>query len=120
MYRAGLLAITTLICSLSLGAPAALSKRDECPRVSVECPGGVVAVGTPLTFTATISGGDPAVIYTYRWTVSAGTIASGQDTSSITVDTTGLGSGQTVEATVEIGGFPEPCDKKGSCSSQLS
>ena len=119
MKRAGLLAIATLICSLSGGASTALSGRDECPRVTVECPGGIVSIGVPLTFTATISGGDPAVTYTYRWTVSAGAITSGQNTSSITVDTSGLG-GQPVEATVEAGGFPGPCDKKASCSSQLA
>ena len=119
MRRIGLLAIVTLICSLPVASPIALPVPDQCPRVFLECPSGVVTIGVPLTFTANISGGDPAVTYTYQWTVSAGTITGGQNTGSITVDTTGLG-GQPVEATVEIGGFPVPCDKKASCSSQLT
>jgi len=52
---------------------------------------------------------------TFNWSVSSGTISSGQGTPSITVDTTGLG-GQTVTATVEIGGLPPECDRARSCS----
>ena len=119
MQRFSLLAIIILIYSLPAPSPAVPSTPDSCPFADVECPGGVVTVGVPLTFIANISGGDPAVTPTYRWKISAGTITSGQDTSSVTVDTTGLGA-QPVEATVEIGGFPEPCDNKASCSSQLA
>jgi hypothetical protein len=50
-----------------------------------------------MTFTATSSGD-----VTYNWTVSAGTISSGQGTSSITVDTAGLAAGSNVVATVQI------------------
>ena len=118
MHRTGLSATLALICSITM-ASSFLPVRDECPRVTVECPGGVVTIGVPLTFTANISGGDPAVTYTYKWTVSAGTITRGQDTSSITVDTTGL-VGQPITATVDVGGFPEPCAESASCSSQLA
>jgi hypothetical protein len=52
---------------------------------------------------------------TYNWSVSAGTISGGQGTPSITIDTAGLG-GQTVTATVEIGGLPPECDRTRSCS----
>ena len=41
---------------------------------------------------------------TYNWTVSAGTIESGQGTPSITVATTGEMAGSNVTATVNIGG----------------
>jgi hypothetical protein len=47
----------------------------------------------------------------YRWTISAGTVTSGQDTSSIAVDTTGLG-GQLLEATVEVAGRDWRCSVK--------
>ena len=67
------------------------------PTVSVNCPGDVEE-GTPITFTASASSD-----VTFNWSVSAGTISSGQNTSSITVDTAGLG-GQTITATVEITG----------------
>jgi hypothetical protein len=45
--------------------------------------------------------------------VTAGTITSGQGTSSITVDTTGLG-GQSVTATVDLGGLDPYCAKTAS------
>jgi len=69
-----------------------------CPSLSVSGPSGIVSPGSPMTFTATSSGD-----VTYNWSVSNGTISSGQGTSSITVDTTGL-AGQNVTATVNIGG----------------
>ena len=55
---------------------------------------------------------------TYNWSVSAGTITSGQGTSSITVDTDGLG-GQTVTATVELGGLDPSCARTGSCTTGI-
>jgi hypothetical protein len=57
-----------------------------------------------MTFTANSSGD-----VTYHWTVSAGSISSGQGTPAITVDTTGL-AGQNVTATVEIGGTDPSCN----------
>jgi hypothetical protein len=72
-----------------------------CPNLDVSG-GGVVQPGEPMSFTANVSGGTATDI-TYNWTVSAGTISSGQGTPSISVDTTGL-EGQNVTATVEIGG----------------
>ena len=63
-----------------------------CPTLGVTCPGDVDE-GQPATFTANFSQGTPTVSETYNWTVSAGTITSGQGTSSITVDTTGVGGG---------------------------
>jgi len=56
---------------------------------------------------------------TYNWSVSAGTISSGQGTSSITVDTAGLG-GQTVTATVEVGGLDPACSRTASCSTSVT
>ena len=55
---------------------------------------------------------------TYNWTVSAGTITSGQGTSSITVDTKGTG-GQTITATVEVGGVDPTCNRTASCSTPV-
>ncbi|HEY8227303.1 MAG TPA: hypothetical protein VIG25_18670 [Pyrinomonadaceae bacterium] len=85
-----------------------------CPTVSVSCP-SQADPGTPVTFNATISP-DPGVPVTYNWSVSAGTITAGQGTNSITVDTTGLG-GQTVTATVSLGGLDPSCTgTTASCS----
>jgi hypothetical protein len=71
-----------------------------------------------VTFTASVSGGDPAVTPTYNWTVSAGTITSGQGTSTITVDTTGTG-GQSITATVTVGGYPSSCNVSSSCTNSI-
>jgi hypothetical protein len=53
---------------------------------------------------------------TYNWTVSNGHIISGQGTSSITVETAGL-AGQTITASVDVGGYGIPCP--ASCSVSL-
>jgi hypothetical protein len=87
--------------------PDCVTPRPPCPTVSVSCPSDIDA-GQPITFTASVSGGDSAATYTYNWSVSAGTISSGQGTSTITVDTTGIG-GQSVTATVSIGGADPSC-----------
>jgi hypothetical protein len=71
--------------------------------------------GSDITFSATMSG-DANV--TYNWSVSAGTISSGQGTSSITVNTDGLG-GQTVTATVELGGLDPSCSRTASCTTGI-
>jgi len=79
----------------------------SCPTLSVSGPSGVTEPGQSMTFTAAVSGGDNI---TYNWTVSAGTISSGQGTSSITVDTTGLARNSNVTATVELGGTDPACN----------
>ena len=80
----------------------------ECPSVSVTGPAGITEPGQSMTFTANVSGGTQQGPITYNWSVSAGTISSGQGTPSITVDTTGL-SDTSVTATVDLGGLP-PCN----------
>jgi hypothetical protein len=92
--------------------------RPPCPEISISCPTGDVTVGSPATVSVDVrGGGNPSV--TYNWSVSSGQISSGQGTPSITIDTTTLG-GQTVTATVEIGGLPPECDRTRSCSFTVS
>jgi len=95
-------------------APCPNCEKPPCPTVNVSCP-DQVDEGQPMTFTANFSGNQSI---TYNWSVSAGTISSGQGTSSITVDTTGLG-GQTVTATVEIGGIDPSCSRTASCTTSV-
>jgi hypothetical protein len=80
-----------------------------CPSLSVSVPSEVKS-GEPVTFTAT--GSDEA---TYNWSVSAGTITSGQGTSTIVVDTSGL-AGQSVTATVSLGGLDPSCSATASAT----
>ncbi len=72
----------------------------NCPRLSVSGPAGITSPGQTMTFTANVSGADNV---TYNWTVSAGSIESGQGTPSITVRTTSDMAGSNVTATVTIG-----------------
>jgi hypothetical protein len=81
--------------------------RNCPPNVSIYCP-DVQQAGTPITFTASVSGGTPGVTPRYNWVVSAGQIISGQGTATITVDTAGL-AGQPITATVEVAGYNLEC-----------
>jgi hypothetical protein len=87
--------------------PGCVKPPPPCPTVSVSCP-SEVDPNQPITFTASVSGGPQGATWTYNWSVSAGTISSGQGTSTITVDTTGI-AGQSVTATVSIGGADPSC-----------
>ena len=75
----------------------------ECAMISVTGPAGITQPGESMTFTASASGGSASNL-TYNWTVSAGTITSGQGTPSITVATTKEMANSSVTATVDVGG----------------
>jgi len=83
-----------------------------CPNVYITCPERV-ALDQPVTFTSSLTGGSGNVTPNFNWTVSAGRIIEGQGTNSIKVDTTGL-AGQTLSATLSMGGYPLDCS--ASCS----
>lgn len=102
------------IASASINIVVVLCQCDHfCPTVSIECPIDAEE-GQPMTLSVNVSGGEPKVNLTYKWTVSAGTIIAGQGTPTIAVDTKGLGEKQ-IKATIEIGGFPPECDRERSC-----
>jgi hypothetical protein len=90
-----------------------------CPTLTVDCPTGPTQAGTPVTFTVNAAGGNPNVTPTFNWSVSAGTITSGQGTNSITVDTAGL-AGQSITATVEVSGLAPECARTASCTAQIA
>ncbi|MEO7094691.1 MAG: hypothetical protein ABI175_15645 [Polyangiales bacterium] len=94
------------------GTPAQMpgSGADPCPTVQIKGPDSVAA-GTQAKISTTLIGGPAAP--TFRWTVTAGKIVSGQGTSSIVVDSTGL-SGASVVAKVELGGLASQCATTGT------
>jgi hypothetical protein len=103
---------------LLLGASAASSSAQEptalpCPVITVSCPEWLTG-DSPLTFTAKVMGGGYAAEPTYSWTVSAGTIISGQGTPTIVVQTSGF-LGHTFTARVEVGGFDRACANVAAC-----
>ena len=89
----------------------------QCPKMETS---GTYTVmdGDVITFSVSVNAGDLRFSPKYDWTVSAGKLKSGQGTSVIKVDTTGSG-GQTVTATVEIGGMPASCGNTASVSSDV-
>ncbi|MBD0370800.1 MAG: PKD domain-containing protein [Pyrinomonadaceae bacterium] len=95
------------------------SLREDCPVITVSCPEEVAQPGNTLTFTADVKGISSNAKLSYSWTVSAGTIIKGQNTSSITVDADGLKAGP-VTATVEVEGLPMSCAKKASCTTAVA
>ena len=84
----------------------------SCPTVGIICPDQVV-LGQPLTFSSTLTGGSANVTPIYNWTVSSGTNNEGQGTKTISVDTNEL-DGQTVTATLSMGGYTLDCS--ATCS----
>lgn len=102
---------------LLMSFPASAQEAVSCPTVTVACPDSVRA-GEELTFTASVSGGDANVEPTFNWSVSAGMISSGQGTATIVVDTAGTG-GQTITATVDVGGFSRECSTSHSCTTSV-
>jgi hypothetical protein len=85
-----------------------------CPNVFITCPDRV-EIDQPVTFTSSLTGGSGNVTPNFNWTVSAGRIVEGQGTSSIKVDTAGL-AGQTLRATLSMGGYPLDCSATCSIS----
>ena len=116
-----LLTIAFLLCA-SVAAVDIRAHRPvnsnplPCPSVRASSPDSV-KTGEEIIFTANVSGGDSHVTPTYNWTVSAGTISSGQGTSSIRVDTTGISS--TITATVDVGGYARNCSTSSSSTTSV-
>jgi len=81
-----------------------------CASISVSGPAGVTQPGQTMTFTANVSGGSQDVALTYNWTVSAGSIESGQGTPSIVVRVPADMSGGNITATVDVGGQRADCN----------
>jgi hypothetical protein len=85
-----------------------------CPTVSVSCPTDLAAKEIP--FEAFVQGGEPGMQPTFTWTITAGKIISGQGTSKIVVDSSGL-NGRSITATVSLGGADPACAvQQASCT----
>jgi len=85
----------------------------DCGTLSVSGPSGVTSPGETMTFVANLSGGASV---TYNWSVSRGTIESGQGTASIVVRTSAADAGQNVTATVDLGGLNPTCNCPSNAS----
>lgn len=100
-----------LLLVVAAGPPRVQAQgQGLCPTFSVTCPD--TSDGSTFKFTANIS---PSAKMTFNWTVSTGTIISGQGTPAISVDTSGFAK-QPFTATVEVIGLPKDCPNVASCS----
>jgi hypothetical protein len=97
-----------LVFALLVACSTSAQTTEKCSIVSVEGPAKEVDAGNPIVFTAHLTSNVPVSKPGIKWKVSAGTITSGEDSFSITVDTAGLG-GQSITATVEVGNVPTTC-----------
>jgi hypothetical protein len=91
----------------------------SCTSISVDGPSGLVPPGSSVTFTATGGGGGAS----YNWSVSAGSIASGQGTASITVtapNTPGATFTATANATWSRPGDCTACNSSDSATAQVT
>ncbi|MEP6673546.1 MAG: hypothetical protein ABJA78_00260 [Ferruginibacter sp.] len=100
---------------LSLISGFAFSQAG-CPTISITVSNGSVKEGTALEFTASVKGDGN---FTYNWSVSSGTIESGQGTAFITVNTNGLAN-QSVTATIDLGGADRSCSTTKSYTASVS
>jgi len=92
--------------------------QAKCPTVRVVCADTVMVKGD-LLFVVEVSDGDPNVTPTYNWTVSNGSIASGQGTATIKMDLNEVPGDSTVTATVDVGGFDRECSTSASCTTMI-
>jgi hypothetical protein len=86
--------------------------KQTCPAITVSCP-SELGNGKPLTLTASIIGGEPGAVLTYKWTVYGGNIIQGQGTPTIRLKPDG---GTSYTGALEVGGLNPSCSSKASCS----
>ncbi len=104
-----------LLVALLLAFAPPTPSAPQCPTVVVSCP-DEQGTGKHITFTVSVSGGDPSVTPTFKWAVSSGTISGGQGTSSITVDNSNAPASGALTATVEVGGYERSCTTSTGCT----
>ena len=114
--------LAALLAGLTLRAAAVAQAEHpgifdppRCPTVTVRCY-DVGMYGEPIKFAANVSGGDPNVTPTWKWTVPGFSILSGQDTYELTVEASTYG---VIVATVEVGGYDRSCFMKADCTTHI-
>jgi hypothetical protein len=80
-----------------------------CPAVEISGPTKNVAPGDSIIFTASVTGGEENIEPSYNWTVSGGTITTGQGTRNIIVKTDSAVKKGSVTATLELGNLCTSC-----------
>jgi len=99
---------------VALAGPTAAVAQDRCPTLMLSGPSKPVAAGQPIVLRAKVTPPGP---YGYGWSLSAGTLVSGQYTPTITVKAP---PATAVTATVEVVGLPKDCGSSASVSAQTA
>ena len=100
-----------IACAIKAQTPVA------CGIVDIDGP-DAVDPGASAVFKVKITGPIHTTKPEFKWSLSAGTIMTGQGTDEITVDTIGLGE-QVVNVTVELLGAPQGCRALASKATQV-
>lgn len=85
------------------------SAATACPKIEIRSMNQIVREGTPVSFSAAQTGGDPAVTPTFVWSTSAGIIANGQGTRNISIDSNGAAIDRQITASLWVSGYPAEC-----------
>jgi predicted flap endonuclease-1-like 5' DNA nuclease len=101
-------------CTTPPGGPDTPPPPAKCPTIAIKHQ-NVVLTGQPITFAAVLN--PPTPNLRYRWTISQGTITSGQETPSITIADQRLAG--SVKATVVIGGLPANCPSEETAVTEI-
>lgn len=87
-----------------------------CPQLVLQTATQPVREGTPVRFTAVLSGGDTSISPVFSWSISSGIVAEGQGTRNISVDTTGSGADRQIIADLLMGGFAPECTNQATAT----
>jgi hypothetical protein len=82
--------------------------KQDCPKISINGPAGFTSPGATMTFTAKADRELPGKPK-FEWTVSAGTIESGQGTSTIVVMVPNDFDAGNITTELEVAGLPKGC-----------
>jgi hypothetical protein len=84
------------------------------PIITVSCPTDIAPIGSRVTVSGNISGGDPNASFSHDWEVSTGKIVSGQGTPTITIEV----GAETTTATLKVsgGGLTVENNRTASCT----
>jgi hypothetical protein len=103
-----LLAVSVAACTTPAD-PGPPSQADPaCPHLQIKAP-DLVPSGAQAHVSVSVIGAAGAP--TFHWTVTDGSVVSGQGTPNVVIDTTGF-TGKTIRAIVELGGLPPECATK--------
>ena len=106
------------ILTLTYPVDANWTGKRDCPIFRISCHRNTDSSAAALACMVYPSGVLPGQELTYNWTLSTGSIASGQGTRRITVNLIGT-EAETIKADLEIGNLPLTCERKASFTGSI-